>query len=51
MTLGCDLKALKAIKKLNVVDDMNNFWLWAQSSRYYEQLKVVVYMNDYRSWA
>ena len=30
---------------------MNDSKSWAQGSRYYEQLWVVVDMNDYNSWA
>ena len=37
--------------ELRVVDDMNDFELWAHNSRCYEQLKVMVDMNDFRSWA
>ena len=33
------------------MDDMNNFGLWAQGSNCYEQLKVVVDMNDSGLWA
>ena len=31
------------------MDDMNEFDSWAQGSRCYEQLKVVVDMNDFES--
>ena len=34
-----------------VVDDMNASWSWSEGSRCYEQLKVIVYMNDTRLWA
>ena len=34
-----------------VVDDMNDSEFWAHNSWYYEQLKVVVDMNDFGSWA
>ena len=33
------------------MDDMNDSGLWAQGSRYYEQLRVVVDTNDSSSWA
>ena len=32
------------------MDDMNDFRLWAQTFRYYEQLRVVVDMKDSSSW-
>ena len=34
-----------------MVDDMNEYDLWAHDLRYYEQLKAVVDMNDFGSWA
>ena len=36
---------------LRVVDDMNDSEFWAHNSWYYEQLKAVVDMNDFGSWA
>ena len=33
------------------MDDMKDFGSWAQSSRYYEYLKVVVDMNYFELWA
>ena len=33
--------------ELRVVDDMNGSRFWAQGYRYYEYLKVMVYMNDF----
>ena len=32
------------------VDDMNDFGLWAQGSKYIEQLRVVVDMSDSCKW-
>ena len=34
-----------------VMDDMNNSSSWAHASRYYEQLKVVIYLKEYGLWA
>ena len=36
--------------ELKVVVDMNDFGLWAQSSRYYEQLRVVDDMIELGSY-
>ena len=36
---------------MSLVNDMNNSRLWAYSSKYYEQLKVVIEMNNLRLWA
>ena len=33
------------------MDDMNNYGSWAEGSRCYESLMVVVDMNDSRLWA
>ena len=33
------------------MDDRNDSWLWAQGSKWYEQLRFVVDMNYSRSWA
>ena len=33
------------------MDDMNNFGSWAQSFKYYEQLRAMVDMNDFELWA
>ena len=32
------------------MDDMNNSRSWAQDSRCYEKLRVVINMNDLGSW-
>ena len=32
------------------MDNINNFMSWAQSSKCYEQLKVVDDINDFKSW-
>ena len=47
--LSHDNRALNPMKKLRVMDDMNDSRSSIEGSRSYEQLRVVVDMNDSKS--
>ena len=51
MTLGHEVRPLDTLKKLKAIIDLKDYGLGALGSTYYEQLRVVVNMNNAGSCA